>query len=78
VNVDPKDSFAWKDLTLEQKLAELKARNREAELRQHSSDEPGFDKTIDKSIGNWSSLPRAPNQDVILLKKARGKFLGTF
>ena len=33
-----------------------------------------FDSTIDKSIGNWSkSLPKAPNQDVILLKKARGK-----
>ena len=40
-NVDPKDSFAWKDLTLEQKLAELKARNREAELRQGHSDESG-------------------------------------
>ena len=77
MNVDPKDSFAWKDLTLEQKLAELKARNREAELRQHS-DEQGFDKTIDKSIGNWSSLPRAPNQDVILLKKARGTLTELF
>ena len=33
-----------------------------------------FDSSIDKSIGNWSkSLPKAPNQDVILLKKARGK-----
>jgi len=42
--VDPKDSFAWKDLTLEQKLAELKARNREAELRQHP-DEQGVDFT---------------------------------
>ena len=37
-----------------------------------------FDSNIDKSIGNWSkSLPKAPNQDVILLKKARGKILGT-
>ena len=33
---------------------------------------PGFDRNIDKSIGNWSTLPKAPNQDVILLKKARG------
>ena len=73
-NVDPKDSFAWKDLTLEQKLAELKARNREAELRQGlNKDDSSFDKNIDKSIGNWSSLPKAPNQDVILLKKARGE-----
>ena len=32
-----------------------------------------FDNSIDKSIGNWSkSLPKAPNPDVILLKKARG------
>ena len=72
-NVDPKDSFAWKDLTLEQKLSELKARNREAELRQVGKDDSGYDRNIDKSIGNWSSLPKAPNQDVILLKKARGE-----
>ena len=35
-----------------------------------------FDNSIDKSIGNWSkSLPKAPNPDVILLKKARGNNL---
>ena len=38
-----------------------------------SADTNGFDKNIDKSIGNWSSLPKVTNPDVILLQKARGK-----
>merc|ERR1711997_1291354 len=36
-----------------------------------SAEENGFDKNIDKSIGNWSSLPKVVNPDVILLQKAR-------
>ncbi len=32
-----------------------------------------FDRNIDKSIGQWNSLPKAPDQEVILLKKARGE-----
>lgn len=70
--VDPKESFAWKDSTLDRKLKELEERaKKQSELR--TTDENGFDKTIDKSIGSWSNLPKAPNPDVILLQKARGK-----
>jgi hypothetical protein len=66
-NIDPKDSFAWKDKNLDDKLNELHSRQL-GSIRQADK----FDSNIDKSIGNWSkSLPKAPNQDVILLKKAR-------
>jgi hypothetical protein len=34
-----------------------------------------FDRGIDRSIGKWSNLPKAPDQEVILLKKARGACL---
>ena len=66
VVIDPQDSFAWKDDELDEKLKLLHA--------QQSSIRPAdnFDTSIDKSIGNWSKLPKAPNQDVVLLKKARG------
>ena len=66
--IEPQDSFAWKDNELDEKLKALKA--------QESSIRPAerFDSTIDKSIGNWTKqLPQAPNQDVVLLKKARGE-----
>jgi hypothetical protein len=67
INIDPKDSFAWKDKNLDDKLNELHSRQT-GSVRQADK----FDSSIDKSIGNWSkSLPKAPNQDVILLKKAR-------
>ena len=69
--LDPEESFAWKDSTLDRKLKELEERaKKQSESR--SSEINGFDKNIDKSIGNWSNLPKAPNPDVILLKKARG------
>jgi len=68
--LDPEESFAWKDSTLDRKLKELEERaKKQSESR--SSEINGFDKNIDKSIGNWSNLPKAPNPDVILLKKAR-------
>merc|ERR1711899_124832 len=67
---NPEESFAWKDSTLDRKLKELEERaKKQSESR--SSEINGFDKNIDKSIGNWSNLPKAPNPDVILLKKAR-------
>ena len=70
-NIDPKESFAWKDSTLDRKLKELEERaKKQSELR-GGGEENGFDRNIDKSIGNWSSLPKAPNPDVILLQKAR-------
>merc|ERR1712198_490912 len=66
-NIDPKDSFAWKDKNLDDKLNELHSRQL-GSIRQADK----FDNSIDKSIGNWSKyLPKAPNPDVILLKKAR-------
>jgi hypothetical protein len=68
--LNPEESFAWKDSTLDRKLKELEERaKKQSESR--SSEINGFDKNIDKSIGNWSNLPKAPNPDVILLKKAR-------
>ena len=71
--LDPEESFAWKDSTLDRKLKELEERaKKQSESR--SSEINGFDKNIDKSIGNWSNLPKAPNPDVILLKKARGEY----
>ena len=73
VVIEPQDSFAWKDNELDEKLKALKA--------QESSIRPAerFDSTIDKSIGNWTKqLPQAPNQDVVLLKKARGKLHAPF
>ena len=71
-NIDPNESFAWKDSTLDRKLKELEERaKKQSELR--PVDENGFDKNIDKSIGHWSSLPKAPNPDVILLQRARGQ-----
>lgn len=66
VEIDPQSSFAWKDNELDEKLKSLQ--------QQQSSIRPAdkFDSTIDKSIGNWTKqLPKAPNQDVVLLKKAR-------
>ena len=70
--IDPNESFAWKDSTLDRKLKELEERARQ-QSASRAVDENGFDKNIDKSIGNWSSLPKVVNPDVILLQKARGK-----
>ena len=70
-SIDPKESFAWKDSTLDRKLKELEERAKKQGDVQ--LDVNGFDKNIDKSIGNWSSLPKAPNSDILLLQKARGK-----
>ena len=72
-SIDPKESFAWKDSTLDRKLKELEERARRQGEGIRPVDENGFDKNIDKSIGNWSSLPKAPNSDILLLQKARGK-----
>jgi len=68
--IDPNESFAWKDSTLDRKLKELEERARQ-QSASRAVDENGFDKNIDKSIGNWSSLPKVVNPDVILLQKAR-------
>jgi len=69
-DIDPNESFAWKDSTLDRKLKELEERaKQQSALR--GGEENGFDKNIDKSIGNWSSLPKVTNPDVILLQKAR-------
>ena len=76
-SIDPKESFAWKDSTLDRKLKELEERAKNAS-GSRTSETNGFDKNIDKSIGNWSNLPKAPNPDVILLQKARGKHCGNF
>merc|ERR1711935_787366 len=69
-DIDPNESFAWKDSTLDRKLKELEERAKQ-QSAQRSADTNGFDKNIDKSIGNWSSLPKVTNPDVILLQKAR-------
>lgn len=68
--IDPKESFAWKDSTLDRKLKELEERAKQ-QSASRAVEENGFDKNIDKSIGNWSSLPKVINPDVILLQKAR-------
>merc|ERR1711963_177081 len=68
--IDPNESFAWKDSTLDRKLKELEERARQ-QSASRAVDENGFDKNIDKSIGNWSSPPKVVNPDVILLQKAR-------
>merc|ERR1711899_675580 len=68
--IDPNESFAWKDSTLDRKLKELEERARQQSALR-GVEENGFDKNIDKSIGNWSSLPKVTNPDVILLQKAR-------
>ena len=70
IPTDPNESFAWKDSTLDRKLKELEERAKKQGDVQ--LDVNGFDKNIDKSIGNWSSLPKAPNSDILLLQKARG------
>ena len=71
IPTDPNESFAWKDSTLDRKLKELEERaKKQGDVH---LDVNGFDKNIDKSIGNWSSLPKAPNSDILLLQKARGK-----
>ena len=72
--IDPNESFAWKDSTLDRKLKELEERAKQ-QSASRAVEENGFDKNIDKSIGNWSSLPKVINPDVILLQKARGKFI---
>ena len=72
-SIDPKESFAWKDSTLDRKLKELEERAKKQGEGIRPVDENGFDKNIDKSIGNWSNLPKAPNSDILLLQKARGK-----
>lgn len=69
IPTDPNESFAWKDSTLDRKLKELEERAKKQGDVQ--LDVNGFDKNIDKSIGNWSSLPKAPNSDILLLQKAR-------
>jgi len=68
--IDPNESFAWKDSTLDRKLKELEERAKQ-QSASRAVEENGFDKNIDKSIGNWSSLPKVINPDVILLQKAR-------
>ena len=71
IPTDPNESFAWKDSTLDRKLKELEERaKKQGDVH---LDVNGFDKNIDKSIGSWSSLPKAPNSDILLLQKARGK-----
>ena len=75
IPTDPNESFAWKDSTLDRKLKELEERAKKQGDVQ--LDVNGFDKNIDKSIGNWSSLPKAPNSDILLLQKARGKITTT-
>ena len=73
IPTDPNESFAWKDSTLDRKLKELEERAKKQGEGIRPVDENGFDKNIDKSIGNWSNLPKAPNSDILLLQKARGK-----
>jgi len=68
--IDPNESFAWKDSTLDRKLKELEERAKQ-QSASRAVDENGFDKNIHNSIGNWSSLPKVTNPDVILLQKAR-------
>ena len=54
IPTDPNESFAWKDSTLDRKLKELEERaKKQGDVH---LDVNGFDKNIDKSIGNWSSL----------------------
>jgi len=68
-NVNPKDSFAWKDKTLDVELKALRdARSKKVETRDGGH---LFDQGIQGSLASWNKLPKAPDQEVILLKKAR-------
>ena len=94
-NVNPKDSFAWKDKTLDTELKALRdarfvapcmnsqlmrissveyftRRAKKVETRDGGHSHL-FDKEIGGSLASWNKLPKAPDQEVILLKKARGK-----
>jgi len=68
---DPKDSFAWKDSTLERKLKELNASKQlsDAPLPRNRDS----DNSLGRTLENWKSvpLPKAEDPDVLLLKKAR-------
>ena len=94
-NVNPKDSFAWKDKTLDTELKALRdaryilhprslkrftiqstnmsnaliPRSKKVETRDGGH---LFDQGIQGSLASWNKLPKAPDQEVILLKKARG------
>jgi len=69
---DPKDSFAWKDSTLERKLKELNASKQlsDAPLPKNNRES---DNSLIRTLENWKStpLPKAEDPDVLLLKKAR-------
>jgi len=68
---DPKDSFAWKDSTLDRQLKELKARSySDAPEPKHNRDN---DNSLGRTLENWKQtpLPKIEDPDVILLKKAR-------
>jgi len=67
---DPKDSFAWKDNTLDRKLKELNA-NKFSDAPQPRNREN--DNSLGRTLDNWKSttLPKVEDPDVLLLKKAR-------
>jgi len=69
--VQPEESFAWKDSTLERKLKDLKSKQfSDAEITKPKDN--GVDKHLGKSLQSWSTaLPKPPDADVTLLKKAR-------
>ena len=94
--VNPKDSFAWKDKSLDLELKALRDarfvamichdllvraanitnsapsifRSKKVETRDGGH---VFDQGIQGSLASWNKLPKAPDQEVILLKKARGE-----
>ena len=89
--VDPKNSFAWKDNTLERELKALKGHpqgGKHQRFHPHNQDyeddlrdrrrrnNQALEKNIDESLARLNSsggsgLPKAPDQEVVLLKKAR-------
>jgi len=68
---DPKDSFAWKDGTLDRKLKELKSQSSLSDAPPPKNRDK--DNSLGKTLENWKStpLPKVEDPDVLLLKKAR-------
>ncbi len=87
-DVVPQESFAWHDKSLDRDLKELQAKSKQLRkvhpqlvedyspvgpVSRHRSDADRGLVGLDKSLGSLGSkLPKAPDQQVVLLKKARG------
>eukprot|EP00094_Tigriopus_californicus_P010751 TCALIF_10369-PA protein Name:"Similar to Sorbs1 Sorbin and SH3 domain-containing protein 1 (Mus musculus)" AED:0.03 eAED:0.03 QI:291/1/1/1/0.71/0.86/15/536/1039 len=77
--INPTDSFAWKDKTLDKDLKTLRSTpksfdDQESQIYNPRRDRERDDPRLNESLGTWSKksqLPKAPDPQVVLLQKAR-------